>query len=687
MAIINGTKHADTISGTAEADRIFGENGNDLIDGGAGNDFIDGGNGSDTLSGGAGDDVIDGGNGQDIVVLTGKSSDYNFSVRGDGSVLVRDLRSGAPDGADRLISIERVQASDGIFKIVDLVTANAAPVAANDALTLAEDSGATNVTSILLANDRDGDGDSLRITSVQAVSARGASVTVSASGQVSYDAGTIFAGLENGQTATDSFTYTVTDEFGLTSTATATVTITGVTHNSAPVAANDALTLAENAGSANVTAALLGNDSDPDGDAFSVTGVQAVSAQGASVSVAADGTVTYDAGSIFAHLGSGQTATDSFTYTITDAHGLTSTATATVTIAGVSANTTPVAANDRLTIPEDAGEIDLTATLLANDSDADGDALIVSAVQGVSAKGATVTLLPDGHVRYDAGQLFYTLEDGDSMTDSFTYTVTDAAGATSTATATLRIEGVTQIADAYFQVMEDETTFDMLGSLIESFSFDFAGIQADGLLGTLNFDDVTGMLTFAADHSSSDGLSPDSWQWTYFNVLGTEGENFLIGVQIFGVNDGVVAVDDAVSVAEGATSGNLWATLMGNDTDVDSSPITRRILSVDSSGTQGSVSFDAATKTLTYSAAGIDLAEGETITDTFTYTVTDGTGVSTPDTATVTVTVTGTAAGGSSASMVQASAFEGADSNALVDSFGGFALLQPEMLAGDMPIG
>ncbi|HYG29524.1 MAG TPA: Ig-like domain-containing protein [Allosphingosinicella sp.] len=679
MATFNGSKHADTISGTAEADRIFGDNGNDVINGGAGNDYLDGGNGSDTLSGGTGDDVIDGGNGQDTVVLTGRRADYDFSQRSDGSILVRDLRAGAPDGTDRLISIERVQTLDGTFKIVDLVTGNAAPVARNDALTLAEDAGPTEVAAILLANDSDADGEPLRITSVQGVSAQGASVTLLPTGEMRYDAGSLFAGLETGETAIDSFTYTITDEFGLTSTATATVTITGVTHNRAPVAADDAMNLAEDAGATDVTAQLLGNDGDPDGDAFAIAAVQAVSAQGAAVTLGADGKVHYDAGAIFADLEAGQTATDTFTYTIADARGLTSTATATVTIIGVSSNTAPVAGNDRLTIPEDAGEIDLTATLLANDSDADGDALIVSAVQAVSAKGATVTLLPDGHVRYDSGQLFYSLEDGDWMTDSFTYTVTDAAGATSTATATLRIEGVTQITDAYFQVSEDGTTFDMLGSLIESFSFDFAGFEADGLLGTLNWDGVNGLLTFTADHASSDRLSPDSWQWTYFNVLGTEGENFLIGMQIFGVNDGVVAVDDALSVVEGASSGNLWATLMANDTDVDSSPIARRILSVDTTGTQGSVVFDAATKTLTYSAAGIDLAPGETITDSFIYTVSDSVSGSQPDTATVTVTVTG-GGGGASFAVASAAAFEGAGAHA----FDGLHFAQADILGGEL---
>jgi VCBS repeat-containing protein len=679
MAIFNGSKHADTISGTAEADRIFGENGNDVLSGGAGNDHIDGGNGSDTLSGGAGDDVIDGGNGQDTVVLTGRSSDYDFSARPDGTILARDLRAGAPDGADRLISIERIQAADGIFKIVDLVSANAAPVAVNDQLTLAEDAGATDVTALLLANDRDGDGDALRLTSVQGVSAQGARVSISPAGQVSYDAGSIFSGLESGQTATDSFTYTVTDEFGLTSTATATLTITGVTHNAAPVAADDALTLAEDAGATDVTATLLANDSDPDGGAFDVASVQAVSALGAAVTLSADGKVSYDAGAVFAGLESGQTATDSFTYTITDANGLSSTATATVTITGVTQNAAPVAVSDRFTVAEDAGATDVTSILLANDSDADGDALTVSAVQAVSAKGAAVTLSPDGRVSYDPGQIFNQLEDGQKASDTFTYTVTDAHGATSTATATVTVTGVSMVPDAYYIVMEDGTSEDMLGSIIETFGFDVIGVETDGLLGTLVFNQDGAGLVFTADHASTDALNGDHVQWTYFNVLGDEGETAVIGMYILGQNDDIVAVDDAVAVGEGQTSGNLWGTLVGNDIDPDDSVNTHHIRSIDTTGTLGTVAYDASARTIVYSAAGIELAPGETITDSFTYSVSDS-ALGVVDTATVTVTVTGSGA----SSLLSAFVAE-----AVAESFdlGAFALMQPEqMVIADMPI-
>jgi VCBS repeat-containing protein len=443
MAIFNGTHKAETINGTAQDDSIFADNGNDTINGGAGDDFIDGGNGSDLISGGAGNDVIDGGNGQDTVVYAGNRADYRVLQGQNGAVIIRDLRANGTDGQDRLFSVERVQFADGTFKLVDLIQANVAPVAQNDSLTLSETAGKTEIGSILLANDSDADGDSIVVSSVQAISAQGATVTVDKDGKVNYDAGKIFIDLDEGETATDSFTYTITDSGGLTSTATATVTITGVTP---PVEM-------------------------PEWDAW-----------------------------------------------------------------------------------------------------------------------------------------YYVNEDG---------------------------------------INADE----MFGSIIESFGFDIAGVDSSHALGTVLFDHDGGVLTFIADHASSDVLNFDQHQDTWFTVIGDNGKKAVIGMVINGVNDDVVAVDDALSLGEGATSANLWTSLMANDIDVDNGLPGRAILSVDTAGTQGSVVFDAVSRTLTYSAAGIDLAPGETITDTFTYTVTDRVSGSNPDTGTVTVTVTGAADGSVSASM------------------------------------
>ena len=313
-------------------------------------------------------------------------------------------------------------------------------------------------------------------------------------------------------------------------------------------------------------------------------------------------------------------------------------------------NQAPVAADDALTLSEDSGPVEVSVQLLANDSDPDADAITVTAVQAVSAKGASVSVSPDGQVTYDPGALFSHLEEGQTATDSFTYTITDSAGLSSTATATVTITGVSPIPDAFFYVAEDATSEDMLGSILEYMGIEPVAVETDGLLGTLDFDPVAGGLFFTADHDSSDALLPDSpLQWTYFTVIGAEGESRLIGMAINGVNDQIVAVDDSLAIGEGAVSGNLWSALVGNDIDPDSGTGGRRIASIDTTGTLGSLSLSNGGQSLTYSAEGIDLAPGETLTDTFTYTVDDTYGST--DTGTVTVTITGAEDGGVSLSM------------------------------------
>jgi VCBS repeat-containing protein len=256
-------------------------------------------------------------------------------------------------------------------------------------------------------------------------------------------------------------------------------------------------------------------------------------------------------------------------------------------------------------------------------------------------------------VSYDAGSIFADLDNGETATDSFTYTITDAEGLTSTATATVTITGVTPEVempewDAYFIVAEDGTEDNIWGSLVESFSFDIVGIDASHALGTVEFDLEAGILSFTADHASSDMLNYDQHQETWFTVLGAEGEEIVVGLWIEGNNDDIVAVDYQVSIGEGEATGNLWSQLVSNEIDPDGSPNWHEILSVGTAGTQGVVSFDADNRTVTYSAANIDLAPGETLVDSFTYTVDDSYGAT--DTATVFVTVTGNADGSASMS-------------------------------------
>ena len=84
-----------------------------------------------------------------------------------------------------------------------------------------------------------------------------------------------------------------------------------------------------------------------------------------------------------------------------------------------------------------------TATLLSNDTDADGDVLTVDAVAATSAHGASVTLNGDGTISYDPTDSaeLQALGESETLVDTFTYTIDDGHGGQSTATVTLTVSG------------------------------------------------------------------------------------------------------------------------------------------------------------------------------------------------------------------------------------------------------
>ena len=90
---------------------------------------------ADTLNGKGGNDVLDGAGGSDTAVYSGRSSDYSIAKNSDGSWSIVDLRTGSPDGSDKLLNIELLQFGD-ILKAPSIqgpppptpTPANAAPV-------------------------------------------------------------------------------------------------------------------------------------------------------------------------------------------------------------------------------------------------------------------------------------------------------------------------------------------------------------------------------------------------------------------------------------------------------------------------------------------------------------------------------------------------------------------------------
>ncbi len=183
--------------------------------------------------------------------------------------------------------------------------------------------------------------------------------------------------------------------------------------NNPPSAANDGATTNEDVA---VIVAVLANDSDPDGDPLSVTG--ATNGAHGTVVVNPNGTVTYTPAANY-------NGSDSFTYTISDGHGGGATGTVNVTINPV--NDPPVAVNDGATTGQNTP---VTISVLANDSDVDGNALTVQSVTNPGHGIAVVN--PNGTITYTPTANY-------NGADGFNYTISDGHGGTATASVAITV--------------------------------------------------------------------------------------------------------------------------------------------------------------------------------------------------------------------------------------------------------
>jgi VCBS repeat-containing protein len=393
-----------------------------------------------------------------------------------------------------------------LYASAGVLHANSAPVAVGDTATSVEAGGVangtagTNPTGNVLTNDTDVDvGDTKTVTALSggtlgsAMAGSYGSLTLASDGSYTYtvdDSNTTVQGLRtSANTLTDSFTYTMRDRGGLTSSTTLEVTIQGA--NDAPVAVADAATAVEAGGVANGTAGtnptgnVLTNDTDVDtGDTKTVTALaggtlgSAKAGSYGSLTLNADGSYSYAVdntnATVEALRTSAQTLSDSFTYTMRDTAGLTSVTTLTVTIQG--ANDAPVAINDTASATEKGGYSNGTAgsngtgNVLTNDTDVDtvanGETKTVSAITGGTVGSAkagnygTLTLNSDGSYAYVISEANVTVQalrlSTDTLTDSFTYTLRDAAGVTSTATLTVTVHGAND-APAWNYIIPNQT--------------------------------------------------------------------------------------------------------------------------------------------------------------------------------------------------------------------------------------
>ncbi len=539
-----------------------------------------------------------------------------------------------------------------------------------------------------------------------------------------------------------SVTVTATDPHG----ASTSQTFTWDVSNPAPTATDDTHSTTENA-PLNVDAAngVIQNDSDPDADTLTVGAVNGSAASvgnpvsgtdGGSFTLNADGSYAFTPGTDFDDLAVGESRTTSLTYTVTDSEGGTDTATLIVTVNGT--NDAPVAHADTGSVTEDAADQSgyndsnpattlIAGNVLSNDTDVDHlDTRSVTGVAPGTPASATGDVAADvagtyGTVKVNSdGTYTYTLDNtngtvqalaqGETLTDTFTTTITDSQGGTSSATLTITVHGTNDAPDI---------TVGPGDSAAESLAETNSGLSTSGTLSIFDVDtantvtatkvnsvSVGGTYTgtvptnaaliamFSAsggDPSTTLQSNPNGINWTFnsgseafnsipagetlvltYTVRATDSsgatDDQAVTITINGTNDAPVAHADTGSVTEdaadqsGYNDSNPATTLiagnvLSNDTDVDHLD-TRSVTGVapgtpasatgdvaaDVAGTYGTVKVNS-DGTYTYTLDNTNgtvqaLAQGETLTDTFTTTITDSQGGT--SSATLTITVHGT---------------------------------------------
>jgi hypothetical protein len=159
--------------------------------------------------------------------------------------------------------------------------------------------------------------------------------------------------------------------------------------------------------------------SDPDGDTLTITLNQPL-----------NGTVELSGDQVVYTPHTGFSGTDTFTYRVSDEKLVSDEATVTVTVTP-KPNGTPEAADD--SSQTDKNEA-VTISILANDSDPDGDQLTVSNVGNPSH--GQVTVNSDNTITYTPSSSYV-------GNDSFTYTISDGKDGTATASVNVTVNSTT----------------------------------------------------------------------------------------------------------------------------------------------------------------------------------------------------------------------------------------------------
>lgn len=259
------------------------------------------------------------------------------------------------------------QSNEIYLATINVAPVNDVPVATGDAFITNEDTPLLGAADELFINDSDIDNDPL--IAVLATGTSNGSILLNADGSFEYTPDADFYG-------SDSFTYMANDGTVNSNLVTVNITINPV--NDAPVAMDDTYTTDEDTPLNIISAGVLTNDSDVEGN--SITAQVVNSTSNGSLSLNPDGSFNYVPDANF-------NGSDSFTYVAND--GMESSTEATVTIVVNPVNDAPVAENLWLEVDENVEEY-----ICINASDIDNDLLVIGNIT-TPVFGTTDSIMTD----------------------------------------------------------------------------------------------------------------------------------------------------------------------------------------------------------------------------------------------------------------------------------------------------
>ncbi len=406
----------------------------------------------------------------------------------------------------------------------------------------------------------------------------------------------------------DSFEYAVGDGMDTSDTYSVRVDVSPV--NDTPVAVDDRYSIER--GGMLSGANLLENDFDVDGDDLAVSVVQD----------AALGTLNVDVTGVFSYEhGGGAQQTDTFSYEVCDPSGACDLATVVLDVERT--NQAPSVEPDIFDV-EMGGVTRIEAPgVLANDADPEGSVLESSVVEGPIS--GTLALAGDG-------SFSYTHDGSASGRDAFRYQACDEGGACAATDVVLNVvdrSRLPSLAADEFSVAEGGTLTSAPRSLLDN-DTDPTGSVLNVTIapssapsrGTLALN-ADGTFTYQHDGSET---RTDSFSYEACNSL-DDCANGFVTIMVSPVNDPPAAADDTYTLVEGEVL-QAQTSVLDNDLDAESDPLSARLVAEPSSGT------------LAFSEDGLFEYQhdgGVAQQDEFTYEVCDASGAC--DVATVTLNI------------------------------------------------